>query len=210
MDTPPELRLQLVDAGVRHVDGVFLTHPHADHAHGLDDLRIFSLRSEHALPLHVAEEYVEELRSRFSYIWGPDAGAGEGTAIPELELLPFRDGQQVRAGGFGLVPLGLPHGRVRSYGFRCGDLAVLVDAKRVPEDALARLEGVRTLVVNALWFGDPHPSHFNVEEAVALARTLGAGATFLTHMSHRVGHSELASRLPDGIRPAYDGLTVEV
>lgn len=210
VDTPPELRLQLLEAGVRGVDDVWMTHPHADHAHGIDDLRIFTLRTERPLRLHVAEEHAEELRRRFRYIFEGDAEVPPDSAIPDLELTPFRDRRPVEAAGMELTPVALPHGSFRSFGFRTGGLAVLVDAKRVPDDALDLLEGVDVLVLNALWLGNPHPAHFNVEEAVETARRLGAGRTFLTHLTHRVLHRDLDERLPDDVRPAHDGLEVEV
>lgn len=209
VDTPPELREQLVAAGVRQVDAVFLTHTHADHVHGIDDLRIFSLRSERALPVHVSARHVSELRERFAYIW-ERAEPSPGTTVPDLELFPFRDREEFSAAGFRVLPVGLPHGNYVSYGFRIGDLAVLVDAKEVPEDAMSLLEGVKVLAVNALWFGNPHPTHFNVEEAVEVARRLGAERTYLTHLTHRLDYRETAERLPEGIVPAHDGLTVEV
>ena len=210
VDTPPELRLQLLEAGVRHLDDVWMTHPHADHVHGIDDLRIFTLRSERPLRLHVAEEHADELRRRFRYIFEKDADVPPDSAVPDLELAPFRDRRPVEAAGMELTPVGLPHGTFRSFGFRTGGLAVLVDAKRVPEDARELLEGVDVLVINALWMGNPHPAHFNVEEAVEAARRLGARRTFLTHLTHRVRHRDLAERLPDGVRPAHDGLEVEL
>lgn len=210
VDTPPELRLQLVRAGVRRLDGVWITHPHADHVHGIDDLRIFSLRAERSLRVHVAEEYEAELRARFSYIWGPEARPEEGSTIPNLELVSFRDREPLRAAGLSLTPIGFPHGRYRSYGFRCGSLAVIVDAKRIPEDALGLLEGVDVLVINALWHGDPHPTHFNIEEAVEAAGVVGARRTFLTHLTHRLEHAALERELPPGVHPAHDGLAIEV
>lgn len=210
VDTPPELRLQLVDAGVRTVDAVFLTHQHADHTHGLDDLRIFSMRAGRALPVHVAAEFEEVLRQRFTYIWGREGAAEEWTAVPDLDLRPFEEGDTVRAAGLTLAPVALPHGSGRSYGFRVGDLAVVVDAKSIPERAVRVLAGARVLVINALWFGNPHPSHFNVDEAVEAARTLGVERAYLTHMSHRLDHAELEARLPEGIHAAHDGLQVDV
>lgn len=210
VDTPPELRQQLVEADVRHLDCVFLTHTHADHVHGIDDLRIFTLRSERALPVWIAAEFRDVVERRFDYIWGPDAEADPGTTIPDLQLRTFRDGERVKMGGFDLVPVAFPHGRHRSYGFRLDDLAVVVDAKEIPEDALPILEGVRVLVINALWFGNPHPTHFNVEEALEVAERLGAERTYLTHLTHRLEYGELADRLPEGVSPAYDGLTVEL
>lgn len=207
VDTPPELRGQLVDAGVDDVDAVFLTHPHADHLHGLDDLRIFSLRSGSAVPLHVAEEHVAVLRRRFAYIW-ERRGEEPGTTLPDLTVEPFTAGEEIHPAGIPLTPLSFPHGRVRSYGFRAGPLGVVVDAKEIPEEAREALRGIRTLVVNALWHGDPHPTHFNVEEAVEAARSLDAERTYLTHLTHRLEYGETARRLPEGMMPAHDGLEV--
>jgi phosphoribosyl 1,2-cyclic phosphate phosphodiesterase len=99
---------------------------------------------------------------------------------------------------------------VEVYGFRVGDLGYITDAKRLPERTRASLEGVRTLVLNALWYGKPHPTHFTVEEAVDVARQIGAERTYLTHLSHHVRHEELTRDLPPGILPAYDGLVVDV
>jgi phosphoribosyl 1,2-cyclic phosphate phosphodiesterase len=112
--------------------------------------------------------------------------------------------------GFQLLPLPVPHGNVQVFGFRVGDLGYITDAKRLPERTLEALRGVRVLVLNALWYGRPHPTHFNVEEAVEVAREIGAERTLLTHLSHRVGHRELLERLPPGVEPAHDGLNVEL
>ena len=210
VDTPPELRLQLLRARVRHLDAVFISHTHADHTHGVDDLRIFSLRSTDALPLYIASEYAGELMRRFEYIWGQDEEAARWHVTPDLDLRTFEDREAIDAGGFALLPVAFPHGYRSSYGFRLDDLAVIVDAKQVPPDALPLLDGVRVLVVNALWFGNPHPSHFNVEEAIEAARLLGAERTYLTHLSHRLEHEALEQRLPDGVFAAYDGLVIDV
>lgn len=210
VDAPPELRLQLLETGVRRVDAVWLTHPHADHLHGIDDLRIFTLRSGRSLRLHASEEHASELRRRFRYIFDRKTEVRPDSAVPDLELATFRDRQTVEAAGMSLTPVGLPHGSFRSFGFRTGGLAVLIDAKEVPEDAAPLLQDLEVLVLNALWFGNPHPAHLNVEEAVETARRLGARRTFLTHLTHRVGHQELTDRLPPGIRPAHDGLEVEL
>jgi phosphoribosyl 1,2-cyclic phosphate phosphodiesterase len=210
VDTPPELRLQLLAAGVTGVDAVFLTHPHADHVHGIDDLRVFAVHGRESLPVHVASRYEDELRRRFDYFLGPDAASQPGTTIPGIDLVLFDDRQEIVAGGIPLTTIAFPHGNYDSYGFRAGDLAVIVDGKRVPDDAWGLLEGARSLVINALWFGKTHPTHFNVEEAVAVAERVGAEQTWLTHLTHRVDHADAERRLPEGIRPAYDGLTVEV
>ena len=209
VDTPPELRLQLLRAGVERLDAVFLSHEHADHTHGIDDLRVFSLRQRRPIPLYLAREFDAGIRRRFSYIWG-DARPQPGSAVPRLDLTLFDDRDVIEPGGLALRVVALPHGAYRSYGFRLGGLGVLIDAKSVPEDAMDVFAGVDVLITNALWFGDPHPGHFSMEEAVATARRLGAGRTYITHIAHRTRHEEIERRLPAGVAPAYDGLVVEL
>jgi len=210
IDTPPELRLQLLAAKTSHVDAVYLTHTHADHTHGIDDLRVFSVHGRSSLPLHVASEYEDDLRDRFAYFLGPSATSLPGTSIPGVELKTFEDRDRIEPAGIPMQVIGFPHGHQRSYGFRTGKLAVIVDAKRVPEDAWSLFEGVETLVINALWFGKSHPTHFTIEEAVETAERIGATRAFLTHLTHSVDHADAERKLPDSVRPAYDGLTIEV
>jgi phosphoribosyl 1,2-cyclic phosphate phosphodiesterase len=210
VDTPPELRLQLVAAGVDGVDAVFLSHPHADHLHGIDDLRGLAGRRSGRIPFHVAAEYEAELRSRFPYFLGPDRTSQPGMVVPEIELVPFADRDTIDAAGFELRVVGAPHGAFTSYGFRCGDLTVIIDGKRVPVDAVPLLEGSRTLVINALWHGSPHPAHFNVEEALEVVERLRPERAFLTHLTHGLDHETLLGALPSGVQPAHDGLEIDV
>lgn len=210
VDTSPELRLQMLNAGIRHVSAVLLTHLHADHVHGIDDLRIFSVRGRGPLPLYVAREYAAELSARFPYIFDDSVQPNPGTTSPEIDLRTFEAGENLSIEGFELQPLACPHGHVRSYGFRVGRLGVVVDGKRIPPEAQAVLQGVEVLVINALWWGNPHPTHFNVEEAIQTARSIGATRTYLTHLTHRLEHGELKASLPEGVEPAFDGLVVEV
>ncbi len=210
VDTPPELRLQLVAADIDRVDAVFLTHPHADHLHGIDDLRAFTGYDEATIPLHLAAEHESEVRTRFSYFLGPEPSSQPGTVVPGLEPIPYQDRDLVDAAGFALRVIGFPHGAYRSFGFRCGDLSLIVDAKRVPDDAWNLLEGSRVVVLNALWHGSPHPTHFNVEEALEVIERLAPERALLTHLTHRLDHAELDEMLPAGVEAAYDGLTVEI
>ncbi|MDT8436864.1 MAG: MBL fold metallo-hydrolase [Gemmatimonadota bacterium] len=208
VDTPPELRLQLLAADVRRLDAVYLSHAHADHLHGIDDLR--ALTGSGPLPLHAAEEHAAEVRARFPYFLGAERSRQPGTVLPDLDLRPFRDREEIVAGGFRLRTIGFPHGATTSYGFRCGGLAVIIDGKRVPEDAWPLLAGADTLVMNALWRGKPHATHFTVDEAVSVAARCGAARTWLTHLTHRVDHGPLEATLPAAVRLARDGLEIEV
>lgn len=209
VDTPPELRLQLVAADVDSLDGVFLTHPHADHLHGIDDLRAFSGSGTDPIPLWIAAEHEAEVRGRFPYFLGPEPTIQPGTVVPGLEPTPFRDRERIDAAGFELRVIGYPHGAFTSYGFRCGDLSLIVDAKRVPDDAWELLAGSRILVLNALWYGSPHPTHFNVEEALEVIERVAPERALLTHLTHRLDHARLERSVPDGVEAAYDGLEVE-
>jgi phosphoribosyl 1,2-cyclic phosphate phosphodiesterase len=209
VDTPPELRLQLLASGVRSVQAVWFTHVHADHVHGIDDLRAFTVRGGD-LPAYVGHEYREPIARHFQYIFDDNVVPLAGTSKPRVRLHDLRAGERQSILGEDFLPIEVPHGLVRVYGFRVRGLGYITDGKSLPPAALSALQGVDVLVINALWFGKPHPSHFNVEEATAAARAVGAGRTYLTHLTHRVTHRELMERLPPGVEPAYDGLTIDV
>ncbi len=204
IDTPPELRLQLVAAGVNTVDATLYTHDHADHVHGIDDLRAISVRRGR-LPVYAAPEVLDRLGERFAYIFDESVPRDPVTPRPALERIPLRNGQAVTVAGIPVVPLECDHGGTRVFGYRLDRLGYLTDVKTVPPDVVDRLRGVRLLVLNAL-FDQPHPSHLSIGEAVEVARAVGAPRTLLTHLTHRFTYAELAARLPEGIEPAYDGL----
>jgi phosphoribosyl 1,2-cyclic phosphate phosphodiesterase len=208
IDTPPELRLQLIAGGITRVDAVVYTHEHADHTNGIDDLRIFSVRQTRPLPIYGPPETLARLRRSFGYIFD-DARLYEGTSKPNLELHAIEPGRAVEVAGVELLPLAFRHGHLRVYGYRVGALAYITDVKAVDDAERHQLRGLDTLVLNALWWR-PHPTHLSIAEAVETAQALGARRTYLTHLTHETGHAELSGQLPAGVVPAYDGLTVEV
>jgi phosphoribosyl 1,2-cyclic phosphate phosphodiesterase len=206
IDTPPEIRLQLVAARVPTVDAVLYTHDHADHVAGIDDLRALSVRRG-TLPIYGPAETLGELVRRFRYIFDEAVVPREGTSKPDLAAMPLEPQQPVELAGVPVVPLELEHGGSRLFGYRIGSMAYITDAKQVPAHVMAALDGVQALVLNAL-FEKPHPTHLSIPEAIEVARTVGAPRTYLTHLTHRYSHSALEDRLPDGIHPAYDGLSI--
>ena len=208
IDTPPELRLQLVGAGIASVDAVLFTHAHADHVHGIDDLRAVSTRRQGPLDVYGAPGTLAELTRRFEYIFD-GTPAPPGTSKPELLVHALQPDEETKIAGMPVRALALPHGGATVLGFRVGSIAYLTDVKVIPEAALARLEGLAVLVLNAL-LPRPHPLHLSIPEAVAAAQRIGARQTFLTHLTHDAPHAELAARLPAGIAPAYDGLVIDV
>jgi phosphoribosyl 1,2-cyclic phosphate phosphodiesterase len=209
IDTPPELRLQLLAAGAARVDAVLYTHEHADHVHGIDDLRIFSLRQRAPVPVFGNAATLGFLRHSYRYIFDETMAPVPGTSRPRLELHEVEPGRPFRAAGTDVLPIGFDHGHSPVLGFRIGRLAYLTDVKAVPPAAREALAGLDVLVLNALWWR-AHPTHLSIPEAIETARAIGARRTFLTHLSHETGHAELAARLPDGVEPGWDGLTVEV
>ncbi len=209
IDTPPELRSQLLAARVDHLDAVWFTHAHADHTHGIDDLRVFCVRPECRLPLYADANCAQDLMRRFDYIFDESRRAPGGPrALVDLHII--EPAQTLEIAGFSVTPLPVPHGDIHVFGLRVGPLGYLTDAKELTRDVRAHLAGVRVLVLNALWFGRPHPTHFNIEEAVEVARSVGAEQTYLTHLTHRVTHAELLAKLPTGVLPAYDGLEIQL
>ncbi len=207
IDTPPELRLQLVAAGVDAIDAVLFTHEHADHIHGIDDLRAFTMRRATPLPLYAATSTLDTLRARFPYIVDADLRPPPGTTRPEGLLVPIEAGVPFLVRTTRVVPIAIPHGRTPVLAFRVGDVGYVTDAKTLPLEAREALAGVRVLVLNAL-LRQPHPTHLSIDEAVRVAQDIGAPRTFLTHLTHDNFHADLAAELPEGISPAYDGLVV--
>ena len=209
IDTPPELRLQLINAGVSQVDAILFTHDHADHVHGIDDIRALSDKSDVPIEMYGPPDSMARLAKRFAYIFDDSIKALPGTSKPEGSAHGVPPGKSFRIGDVDVLPIAIPHGPVSVYGYRIGNLGYVTDAKELPDEAVNAFRGVDVLVLNAL-FRTQHPTHLSVSEAVAAAQKVGARQTWLTHLTHRTGHSELEAELPRGIAPAFDGLTIEI
>ena len=209
IDTPPELRLQLIAGGITRVDAVLYTHEHADHTMGIDDLRIFSVRQRRPLPIYGPPETLERLRTSFRYIFDDAMRPYEGTSKPALELHALEPGCPAEVAGIEVLPLAFRHGHLRVYGYRMGPLAYITDVKSIPDAERSRLRGLDVLVLNALWWR-PHPTHLSIPEAIETAGAISAERTYFTHLTHETAHEALAAALPPGIAPGYDGLTLEV
>lgn len=209
IDTPPELRLQLVRAGLDRVDAVLYTHGHADHTHGIDDLRAITARRHEHLPMYGSAEMLQELERKFVYIFDDEMRPLPGTTKPQGRTIPLAAGETTRIEDVDVTAVPLPHGRVTVFAYRIGPLAYITDAKLVPDAAVALLRGARVLVINAL-FRTPHPSHLSLSEALSAAEAIGAERTFLTHLTHDNFHAALEAELPAGVAPACDGLTITV
>jgi phosphoribosyl 1,2-cyclic phosphate phosphodiesterase len=205
VDTTPDLRTQALRHRVRHVDAVLFTHAHADHVMGLDEVRRYNALSRQPMPVYADAPTLGALRRTFSYIFEPDAPRGGG--VPDLRLWTI--GGRFSIGRQEVVPVPLRHGPWTILGFRFGAFAYLTDCNGVPDSSLALLEGVESVVLDALR-RRPHPTHFTVDQAVAVARQIGARRTYFTHIAHDLGHAATCASLPDGMALAHDGLVLDI
>jgi len=209
IDTPPELRLQLLRSGITRVDAVLFTHGHADHTHGIDDLRAITAREGTHLPVYGARDTLQGLAKKFAYIFDDEIKAAPGTSKPQARAIELVAGRATRVLDVNVTAVPVPHGPVTVFAYRIGALAYVTDAKSVPPESIALLKGAKVLVVNAL-FRRPHPSHLSLGEALQVAEAVGAERTYLTHLTHDNFHAALAAELPAGVQPAHDGLTITV
>lgn len=203
IDTGPDLRQQMLRAGVRHLDAILLTHEHNDHVIGLDDVRPFNFRSGHPMSVYALPRVAADVQRRFAYIFGePIPG------LPRVELHTIDANDSFCIGGVGVQTIGILHGRLPILGFRFGAIAYLTDVKSLEPEELAKLAGTRYLVINALR-QRPHPTHLNLEEALAIIEKIGPEKAWITHISHEMGRTdELAGQLPPGVFAGYDGLEI--
>ncbi len=206
IDTSPDLREQLLSAGVGHVDAVVYTHAHADHVHGLDDLRQIVFNRAARLPVWADGPTQDALLARFAYAFVQPAGSD----YPPICDLHRIDGPVTVDGAGGpvdLAPLRVQHGTITALGFRTGDLAYLPDANAIPDDAWPQLTGLGTWVVDALRHR-PHPTHAHLAQTLAwIARATPARAV-LTNMHVDMDYATLAATLPQGVEPAHDGMVI--
>ena len=203
IDTPPDLRSQLLREQIGVVHSVLFTHEHADHIFGLDDLRLFQFYLGHAVPLYCEETVENRIRSSFDYAFESNRPTHAGST-PQLEF--HRIGTDpFEVLGTTVIPIRLKHGpRFDVLGFRIGNVAYCTDTNEIPPESMALLEGLDVLILDALRWRS-HVTHFSLEEAIEVARQLGPVRTLFTHLSHDFDHEQTNRELPEGMQLAYDG-----
>jgi phosphoribosyl 1,2-cyclic phosphate phosphodiesterase len=207
IDTPPELRLQLLREKVELVHAAIFTHSHADHIFGLDDLRIFGYRLDRDIGLYCEEIVERQIRAAFSYAFAPADPDAHHFAVPKFAIRPMTTepftllGQTIR-------PIRLMHGKLPILGFRLNDVAYCTDVSAIPDESWALLEGLDTLVIDALR-DHPHPTHFSVGQALEAIERVKPRRAYFTHVSHSLEYEATNARLPEGVELSYDGQRIE-
>jgi phosphoribosyl 1,2-cyclic phosphate phosphodiesterase len=209
VDTSPDLRDQLLSAGVSRLDAILFTHDHADHTHGIDDVRPLVIAMRRRIPAYLDELTSAVLIPRFSYCFRAPPGS---TYPPILDDRRLWAGSEIAIDGpggpIGALPFRLLHGNSDALGFRFGALAYVPDVSRVPAESMRYFRELEVLVIDALRYA-PHPTHFSVDEAIALIDVVRPRRAILTNLHTDLDYDTLRARLPDHVEPAFDGLQIE-
>jgi phosphoribosyl 1,2-cyclic phosphate phosphodiesterase len=206
VDVTPDLRIQALRAGLSSIHGVLITHTHADHCHGLDDLRgLYWGGGREPLELWAYPESLASLKQTFGYIFDADY---DYKGIVKLNPHTFEH-EPFEVAGVSVQPIPVIHGNMRVAGFRIGECAYITDTNEVPDTSIAKLKGVRLLILDALRRA-PHPTHMSLPKALATAEKIGCERVFFTHINHDLEHESINKELPDWARLGYDRLKVAI
>jgi phosphoribosyl 1,2-cyclic phosphate phosphodiesterase len=209
VDASPEFRLQTAEAGAKRLDALLLTHDHADQSHGIDDIRAFAMRQRARIPCHVDAATEATMWQRFGYIFRGEKGY---PAIADLVQIPSHGAAWHVDGPSGAIPVTTfdqDHGEMRSVGYRFGPLAYSSDVVQLDDAAFQAMAGVEIWIVDALRY-TPHPTHAHVERTLGWIERLAPTRAILTNLHIDLDYTELSSRLPEGVEPAFDGMRFEI
>jgi phosphoribosyl 1,2-cyclic phosphate phosphodiesterase len=205
IDCGPDFRQQALVQRIDRLDAVIFTHEHKDHVGGLDDIRPYNYQQQLDIPVYASIRVVDHLKLEYPYIFTETKYPG----IPRIKIIEM-DGRPFEAGGIDFVPIQVMHHKLPVWGYRIKDFTYITDANYIEKTEKQKIAGSKILVLNALQI-DPHISHFNLDEAIALVTELQPEAAYFTHISHRLGlHQEISKQLPAHIHLAYDGLTLDI
>jgi len=203
IDTGPDLRQQALRENLKRVDAVLYTHTHADHLHGIDDLRSFCQLGRRQIPLYGSPEHIATITDRFGYTLREP---GNHWDLPVLQAHAVTTAFDLF--GVTMTPIPARHGRSGVYGYRIGNMAWMTDVSEIPPSSLALLQGLDVLFLDCLRH-QPHHTHINLEQSLVYAGQIGARCTYLIHMTHELEYAQLTSLLPAGVRVGHDGLRLE-
>jgi len=204
VDTGPDFRQQMLRERVKRIDAILFTHAHRDHTAGLDDVRAYNFMQKMDMPVYGTKPVLEQLKIEYAYAFMKDSYPG----IPRL-LLNLIDETPFSINGIEVVPLSVLHLKMPVTGFRFGNFSYITDANFIPDSTMEKLKGTELLVLNALQ-REPHISHFNLKEAIAMVEKIKPAKAYFTHISHKLGlHADVSKELPSNVFLSYDGLQLD-
>ena len=206
IDTSTDLRQQCLRYNITKIDGVLYTHHHADHVHGIDELRCFNFFNKTVIPCYGNELTLSTIQRNFSYIFNGEKPMGGG--VPKLDMITL-NGASFDLGGLKVTPVDIQHGNIIILGYKVNNAAYVTDCSGLPEQTKEVLSGLDVLVLNALGF-EPHATHFCLEQALEAIEELKPKRAILTHINHKFDHEAVSKMLPENVELAYDGLTVDL
>lgn len=206
IDCGPDFRQQMLTSGCHHVDAILYTHEHSDHTAGLDDIRPFFFK-QGDIPIYGHQRVLQNLEKRFDYIF---SAVNKYPGAPSVVPVEVRNNHPFEIAGKQIIPINVDHAGIQVFGYRFGDFAYLTDVKSIDNDDILKLKNLKVLVLNVLR-EEPHQSHLNLEEALALIDLIGPEKTYFTHISHHLGfHQQVQDRLPHNVFLAYDNLQITI
>ena len=209
IDTSPDFREQMLRTGVRHLDGVVLTHGHADHVHGIDDIRSINRAMNAAIPMWTDAVTLKAVDERFGYVLAPLRTGSNVYYKPTLTANVYAPGAPFTVAGIDGLAFEQDHGYSTTHGLRFGPLAYTTDLVHLPEEGIAAIQGVHTWIVGVFAW-QPHPTHLHVDAALELRERIKPQRMVITHMSPRIDYEQLSAYVPDGVEVAFDGMELDV
>ena len=206
IDTSTDLRQQCLRHQITHIDSVLYSHHHADHVHGIDELRCFNFFNKTVTPCYGSAMTLSAIKKNFSYIF--NGGKPQGGGIPQIEMVAVKS-EPFTLGGMRITPIDILHGDLTILGYRLNDSAYITDCSGIPEASREKLLDLDLLILNALGF-KPHPTHFCLDQALEAIDDLKPKRAILTHINHNFDHEKVDAELPENVELAYDGMTVEL
>ena len=204
IDSGPDLRIQSLRENIERVDAVLYTHTHADHLHGIDDLRAFCQIQRVQIPLYAKEDAVAHIKQKFGYVLREPSDFWDLPVLrTETVHAPFQ------LFGIEITPIPVMHGRSRIFGYRIGNFAYMTDVSEIPEESFALLENLDVVLLDCLREAS-HPTHINIEQSLAYIGRIKAKQSYMIHMTHELEYTSLASKLPSDVFVGYDGLKLSI
>ena len=208
VDAGPDLRNQSLKFKINQIDALLITHTHADHIGGFDDLRPFTYHNTKTIDLYISNFDFEELQKRYDYIFQPDPNY-LGGPIAKINPIIFKEKEKFNTCNLEIQPIEVGHGNRIAFGFKIRNFAYIPDINKITAEEKKSIVNLDYLIVDGLWNKDPHPCHFNIKQAIEFGNEINAKKVYITHMTHNIDYKKDSENLPSNVFLCYDGLEID-